>query len=177
MKHAAKVCGFSLLVLLFILGEPSTQAAQENAKRQNSFQQIEAYAPQILSEHAGGSISVGLPEGHEFTEGIPLEFRVGMNPVRGATSNGVKRLQSGAESAGESILKEGALAEPARELPVEFDIQKEIEGDSVLEVDLEVPYCTTASPRICKFKSVKLIQPISFRPEGKSKLELHAQIQ
>ena len=113
-----------------------------------------------MSGGAQVSVNVMLPENHEFTEGAPLHFEA--------------RLKKGDKF---KNLKSSELLEPPKGLPLTFDLGGEMEHNAVLEVDLEVPYCTTVRPKLCKFKSVKLTQPVSFKAEGKSNLELRAQIQ
>ncbi len=135
-----------------------TRAGFEN---KNPFLQVVEYAPQALSGGAQASVDIQLPKDHEFTEGVPLHYRVQL-------------LEEGKQARN---LKEGELPNPSKGLPITFDPGGKTNGKSTLEVDLEVPYCTTVNPKLCKFKSLKLIQPISFGAEGKSKLELHTQIQ
>ena len=74
------------------------------------------------------------------------------------------------------IVKSGRLKEPDREFPIRFDLNRSSGTESILEIDLEVPYCTSAPPKLCKFKSLKLIQPVSFREAGKAALELQPEL-
>ncbi len=132
-------------------GEPS---------RKNPFLKTLIYPAETLAENARGSVGVLLPKDHEFTENEPLQFQIRLKEDK-ATQN----------------LKEGSLSRPVEELPITFELSNEAGTKVTLEVDLEVPYCTTVSPKLCKYKSLKLIQPISFKADGRSKLELRPQIQ
>ena len=108
-----------------------------------------------VSPKAEDSVNVTLQKNHEFTEGEALHFEI--------------RLREGERL---RTLKKGNLNHPAAKLPLVFNLGKAAEGESILEVDLDISYCTNQAPKLCKFKSLKLIQPVSFAAAGKSKLEL-----
>ncbi len=131
---------------------------EEHAKK-NPFLETIELKPERVSEKTEISIAVDLPEDHEFTEGTPLHFK--------ADLTGRDR---------KDLLKEGELEHPARELPVRVSVNGPPGSESVLELELDIPYCTTQEPKLCKFKSLKWIQPVSFSKGAKDKLEFRAKI-
>jgi hypothetical protein len=168
---------FGLILAVLILGARSTLQGSKQAGSDpdgpiqprifsdNPFLQTVAYPEIQLVAAADASVLLQLPENHEFTEGFPLMYRIAVQGEVGA------------------VIKEGEMSDlpevTQREaVPLlDFKLPKEIGTGSTLEVDLNVPYCTTVQPKMCKFKSLKLLQPISISSAGKAHLDLKAEIQ
>ncbi len=125
--------------------------------RKNPFLELIERPKETLKENAKISIMIRLPKNHEFTEEAPFTYEV------------IQKEEG-------KILWKGILKDPKKELPLNIQLSQEYKDKSPLEIDLEVPYCSTAPPKLCKFKSIKLIQPVSIDANGKAILQLETQI-
>jgi hypothetical protein len=151
----------SILALLWTFALWSPQAfGKEEAPNQNPFVQTIELQDETVSEKTRVSVAVDLPSEHDFTEGIALKYEA--------------KLKAGGS---EKKIKKGSLRKPARALPIRFDLQGKAAPAAVLKVDLNVPYCTTTEPKMCKFKTVHLIQPLHFSTSAQSKLDLQVRIE
>lgn len=141
--------------------QPHADAASQTkpSPKHNPFLETREADLRDLSPGARLLITVTLPPDHEFTEGIPLHFRAAI------TEGGRSR-----------VLKEGELKEPARELPLVIDLEGREGRQASLGLALDIPYCTTQDPKLCKFKSFRITQPVSFSKDGKKTLDIQAQI-
>lgn len=128
---------------------------------ENSFIQTIEYAPETLAKNARVSVSVELPPEHIFTEGMPLQYEIRLRDVKAAHAK---------------VLKKDKFENPAQKLPLEFKLGNHNSGDFILEINLHVPYCSLMPPKLCKFKTLELIQPVTFSAEGKDALNLDAVI-
>lgn len=154
----------------------SASAPKEGATQNNPFLENITLPSAEVAQKAKLSLAVELPENHEFTEGTPLHFKVML------TGSGKTIL----------LLKEDEFEHPERKLPIQLDFSAAViadgseaagvdengvkGGQAVLEVELDIPYCTTVEPKLCKFKSIKWTQNVSFSEGGKDKLEFRAKI-
>ena len=139
---------------------PSPLPGGEGRVRGNPFLQKVDYPKEILLKNAQISVSVVLPPNHEFTENFSLDYQV---KIREGTSA--------------KDLKIGSLAHPEHELPIRFALNSVSESEFILEAELNISYCTTAQPKLCKFKTLQLIQPITLGAAGKANLNLQPKIQ
>ncbi len=127
--------------------------------KENPFtQKIEAL-PESVVQQAEVRVLVTLPPEHEFTEGVALEFRAQLRSMRGL-----------------QVLKKAKLKQPQKQLPIRFRLPEIRQSEAVLEIHLNVPYCSAKPPKMCKYKSVDLTQPLSMKADGKAKIELVAEI-
>ncbi len=128
---------------------------QSFAQAKNPFLEIIKCPKEILNENAEISVMIYLPKDHAYNEEMPFQFEI---------------LKEG------KVLRSGILKDPQKELPLSVHLDSEYKGPSTLEIKLEVPYCSTALPKLCKFKSIKFIQPFSTQASGKPLLQLETQI-
>ena len=138
---------FFFLVTVFL--------SQSFAQAKNPFLEVIKCPEEILNENAEIKIMTHLPKDHTYNEDASFQFQV---------------LKEG------KVLRTGTLKDPQKELPISVHLDSEGKGASSLEIELEVPYCSTQTPRLCKFKSVRFIQPFSTQASGKSLLQLETQI-
>lgn len=124
----------------------------------NHFLELIERPEERLSEQSKISVMVRLPEGHEYSREAPFTFEL------------IKR---GPEKV---VLQKGILKNPDQELPLSFNLGEALKGKSILEINLEVPYCSAVSPKFCKFKSIQYLQPVSIEAGGKMGLDLEAKI-
>ena len=157
-NHAIRSLDLDTRELTTLVLSHSESAAKPEKK--NPFLETIELPLERVSQKAKISLAVELPENHEFTEGTPLHYKVGF------AGNGKAQV----------LLKEEELERPEGKLPVQLNMAGVSGEGAVLEVELDIPYCTTTEPKLCKFKSVKWTQPVSFAAGGKDKLEFRAKI-
>ncbi len=133
----------------------SLNISQSFAQAKNPFLEIIKCPKEILNENAEIVIMTYLPKDHAYNEETPFQFQISKEG---------------------KILRSGILKDPQKELPLSIHLDPQYKGPSTLEIELEVPYCSTETPKLCKFKSVKFIQPFSTEANGKSLLKLETQI-
>lgn len=134
----------------------TTPADSKSGKpRKNPFLELIERPEETVTEDSKISFAVLLPKDHEFSQDAPFTYEL---------------LKQG------KVVQRGTVKDPNKELPLDFDLGRNEKGKSVIEIDLDFPYCSTAPPKLCKFKSIKLIQPISVQSKGKSVLQLETQV-
>jgi len=155
-NHAVRIFDLNTRALTTL---PLQSPADSNrAKpRKNPFLETIERPEEILKEQSQISVTVHLPKDHEFSEEGLFSYEV-------------------AEQGEKKVLQKGMIKNPKKELPLNFDLVRKYKGKFILAIDLEVPYCSTMPPKLCKFKSIQFIQPISVESNGKPLLRLEAQI-
>ncbi len=167
-NHAIRVWDASTKMLETLkITRKKGKAAQEppsvSSPAQNPFLEAVTFPKMEITSSAQVEIKVNLPKDHDFTEGVPLQYEVMLRqgektkPLQNVSLDGAKKKQ-----------------------PIQFQLNEKNNtgdtGEMALEMNLEVPYCTTRQPKLCKFKSLKLTQPILITENGRSHLSLRAEI-
>ena len=129
--------------------------SQKTKPRKNPFLELIERPEETVKEDSKISFAVRLPKDHEFSKEAPFTYEI---------------LKQG------KVFQKGTIKDPDKELPLNINLNQDDKGKSVIEIDLDFPYCSTAPPKLCKFKSIKLIQPISVESDGKPVLKLETQI-
>lgn len=140
---------------IFIFGLLSLPnlAAESDARPSHPFFQVIELPEETLQKNAAISFNVHLPAHHEFSPESAFRYSV---------------LRDG------KIFKEGIL-DPKKELPFLVRLDQHM-NRLTIEINLQIPYCATEAPKLCKFKSIRFIQPVTFEAGGKALLNLESQI-
>ena len=129
-------------------------------KKRNPFLQTMDMPEEKIADKTAVALNISLPVDHEFTEEAPFEYEA--------------YLQNGSRK---NLIQKKSLNQPAQFLPLHFDFKAEGPGKQVLEIRLRVPYCSKVPPKVCKFKSIDIMQPFSVDPSGKSVLNFNVEVQ
>lgn len=144
-----------LFGLMFILTQSASAAVadQKQPEPVNPFLQVIELSEETLQKNAAISFNVHLPAHHEFSPEAAFRYSV---------------LRDG------KILKEGIL-DPKKELPFLVRLDQHM-IQSTIEINLQIPYCATEAPKLCKFKWIRFIQPVLVASHGKMLLELEGRV-